>query len=406
MKIQTFLHNFTSMISPNIFIPVINYMCSGPYGVPGFKDMLLDWLAVLPILIGIWISSCQIPSSLSSSSATINPSVQTTGREMDNILRSSHESCLFPVAFREITLLSPLFLGILHETIPTLIAIINRLIDLKIGRTPVVSSVSSLVSSLMSEGRMQRFPQYDMYLPPLSESTPSHGLIFIPGYLVSHSSYAPAVHKLSNYGIVVVVLSCEPYRLPLRETGVNAKRIQHIMKRTHDKIQQIYGTNIDKWSVGGHSAGGYAAMQVLADFEMLALKDTKANTSTATASSLPKLESIILWAAGTQEKLLTDLSFVSTPFELLLLSGTEDPMMRYTPDTEKMLRSYLPTFFSSRYHDSGGKKKQLLQHILIKGGNHGGFAQYPNTPFDGLRKIPIERQHDLVAKATAQFIKK
>ena len=51
--------------------------------------------------------------------------------------------------------------------------------------------------------------------------------------------------------------------------------------------------------------------------------------------------------------------------------------------------------------------KGRLFHVVIQGGNHGGFADYPCQTFplpDGERSISLQEQHRQAVQATVEFL--
>ena len=54
-----------------------------------------------------------------------------------------------------------------------------------------------------------------------------------------------------------------------------------------------------------------------------------------------------------------------------------------------------------------GDSKGRLFHVVIKGGNHSGFADYPRQTFplpDGERDISLQEQHRQAVQATVEFL--
>jgi len=252
----------------------------------------------------------------------------------------------------------------------------------------------------MNNGRMQKYPRYDIYFPPHPSqeevNSATDVLILIPGLLVPHEAYAPTAHQISNHGITVVVISLEPFRMPISGIGPNYPYIQKMKKEVSKKILKYCGTPIRSWNLGGHSAGGYAAMRILLD--CVRKKNKKKNKEN------DYFQNLILWGAGTMSDLLVDLTLVPFSFSTLVIEASEDPLAKFTKDSRAFLRSKFP-IMSSSYNDTN-QPPNIMIHELIRGGNHGGFAHYPDSPLDGTRRIPLSDQNKLVAKFTANFLQR
>lgn len=114
------------------------------------------------------------------------------------------------------------------------------------------------VKDMLQRHKVLRTKKYDLYDaadPSTTKATTTKkkkALMFLPGGLVEHSAYAGIAIRLSrDYGILVVVLNCEPTRLaqpfPLFG-GVNASTILKLSKQ----VEQHVGYE-PEWNLGGHS---------------------------------------------------------------------------------------------------------------------------------------------------------
>lgn len=110
------------------------------------------------------------------------------------------------------------------------------------------------VKEMLQRHKVLRTKKYDLYDadPSTTKATKKKkALMFLPGGLVEHSAYAGIAIRLSkDYGILVVVLNCEPMRLaqPLPLFGVNASTILKLSKQ----VEQHVGYE-PEWNLGGHS---------------------------------------------------------------------------------------------------------------------------------------------------------
>ncbi|CAB9508506.1 ribosylation factor GTPase-activating protein [Seminavis robusta] len=228
----------------------------------------------------------------------------------------------------------------------------------------------------MQAKRVDHQPKFDIYLPPTpdddSDGNPQKvpGFIFLPGALVQHTAYAPLAAKLADSGIMVAVVSLEPLRFGTRNHGARPQDILPIFY--HVAAAHGDAFSVTEWAIGGHSAGGSAAFNLVKDL------------------NLPKL---ILLAAGTPTEKNGTLR--DTNVKVLSISASNDNLMNQflTPAKERQF-----------------KTKMVPDNTLykvIQGGNHAGFGHYgpPTFPIkDGLRLIPLEQQQDQTVEWMASFL--
>ena len=79
------------------------------------------------------------------------------------------------------------------------------------NRQSAFKSAQNLLLERIKVGRANRKKDaYDLFLPPPPSITETKktkvGIIFFPGALINHTSYAPIASQLSDWGIVVVVI--------------------------------------------------------------------------------------------------------------------------------------------------------------------------------------------------------
>jgi hypothetical protein len=213
--------------------------------------------------------------------------------------------------------------------------------------------------------RAHRTRRYDLYLPAEHRYS-GKALLFLPGKMVPHSAYSEVAAQLSDLGIVVVVLSAEPLRIAALISPEDVMRIIHKVNRS------LPNNPPTKWSVGGHSSGAYSAMRLMPRL----------------IASLESTPDLVMWAAGPLEGWRINIH--EEPCRALVLLGTCDVMCQFTRQGRKNFQKDLPRRTTQK---------------MIRGGNHCGFASYPGTPtFDGIAKISRQRQHKVVASATATFL--
>jgi hypothetical protein len=206
-------------------------------------------------------------------------------------------------------------------------------------------------ASRWKSGRMERHPKLDLYLPPTMNGVVP-ALLFLPGALISHTAYSVISSKLSDAGILVIVVNLEPTRLaaPL---FFSKRHFETIM----DEVKARFQSHTLEWVIGGHSMGASFA-----------------------ASQCRNLciSKCVLWGSNTGLGL-------EQSVEILSCNGTNDEII-------------------------GGTTKTIPAHaqrVYIQGGNHSGFAHYGPQRFpkiDGERMISLEEQQDAVVRATAMFL--
>jgi len=233
---------------------------------------------------------------------------------------------------------------------------------------------------------------YDVYLPPttLHEASSSSssssscatlkkkkiyaaGMIFLPGALVSHDAYAGILSLLANHGILVVLIKLDPLRMPVPfYNGTSSRSISQLITQ----VESIHEIRVNKWAVAGHSVGGSTVAGMMRD----------------PCPSLSGIHHVILWGVNTTQDLERD---TSSQIHALCITASEDgfrgkSMGRGSPDFDKAWENV-----------------SRLQHVEIRGGNHGGFADYPPQIFprrDGAREITLAQQHERIVQATVNFL--
>ena len=239
------------------------------------------------------------------------------------------------------------------------------------GWIPPLPYARNVLKKRLSQQRVLRRPGYDVFLPPsVEEFEPTDddddhypGLVLYPGWRVNSTAYAPIVSKLSDEGIVVVVVA-----VPLDNFG--SLRHPPVKEETARYLRIVYRLLVEledfpvrSWAVGGHADGGNLAAKI------------------ALATS-PGTTKLVLWGCGAQHKELSRTSAL----EVLVLNGSEDPLfLRQT-----------------------GRKKHGCRTVslTILGGNHNGFGHYESRSpeQDGQRTIPLDQQQAVVVDTTSLFL--
>ena len=153
------------------------------------------------------------------------------------------------------------------------------------------------------------------------------------------------------------------------------------------------GNIIVEWALGGHSMGGYNALQLAEE-----LIKTDPPSVLLHDGSISRVGSqIVAWAAGTLVEGVPNLLEIGSPspLRIFILLASNDKFAKFSSQQQKhQLLSKLP-------------KTSRLE--TIQGANHSGFASYDaaskkGSAFDGPRDIPLEDQHKEASSRTARFL--
>lgn len=338
-------------------------------------------------------------SALSSSPRSRTPYVPkypflTLGFDLNYLMRCIALSIASPIA---IDLL-------LHNFAPILIQAFSRLRVVLLSHKGPDASTKVALSKRVQTGRAICRRAYDLYFPPKSVCGPKidciTSLLFFPGFGVHHSAYADVCAQISDYGIPVVVVSLEPLRLAHKNLGGGIEDVRRLIQLAGDDLVQYYkqlqdDRNISfEWALGGHSMGGYNALQ-LAEVLQANSGDTIRSVMLKDGSISRIGSDIVAWASGTTALSFPDLS--SSSFRVFILLATNDAIARISSRQQKQqIVSKLP------------KRTKLVK---IKGGNHSGFASYDDassksgtTLVNGPRHITLESQQKEASSLTASFL--
>jgi dienelactone hydrolase len=178
---------------------------------------------------------------------------------------------------------------------------------------------------------------------------PTSGVIFYPGGLVDPAAYAPLMRRLSDRGVLAVIV---PMPLELAVFGIG---------RADDVIAAYPG--IDSWVISGHSLGGAMAAEYVK-------QKPDAVAGVALLASYPADS--------------TDLS--ASPVKALVVYGTQDGV---SGDVFKQSLRRLP---------------QGAVLVTIDGGNHAQFGDYGPQKGDGTATISRGEQQRRTADAILELV--
>ena len=252
------------------------------------------------------------------------------------------------------------------------------------NRKPALESAQDLLLERIKSGRASRKAAYDVFLPP-STIAPVAGMIFFPGALVSHTAYASIAAALSDGGILVVVISLEPVRF-VADAHVNRQMALGAMK---DVLANHDGLVVDEWVLAGHSAGAMTALNLGVENEENVIH--------------PSISKIVVCGIGRNETGEGSLRTSSRPFQVLVVNGTEDVLLKMVTkkEHEDFVNHLLPRAESDDETNNLGRTK----FVAIEGGSHAQFADY-HSPMDGSPSISREDQQRIFIEAAADFLSK
>lgn len=183
-----------------------------------------------------------------------------------------------------------------------------------------------------------------------AEGEPTTGLIFYPGGRVDPRGYAPLLREIAAGGYLVVAPS-----MPLNMAIFNPGAAKAIISRFSE---------IERWSIAGHSVGGVSA----AIF----------------ASRNPEhISGLAFWAAYPAGS--SDLSEAGIP--VYSIYGTLDPQA--DPASVQARANLLPSD---------------AVYVSIEGGDHHQFGSYLIEPGEHLATISKAAQHEQIIQATLKML--
>lgn len=258
------------------------------------------------------------------------------------------------------------------QVLPQIEIITNRLSLWQALRQEPEPDAIEAIESAKSHGLISRKKSCDIFFPKVNQDSDRRvkAMLIIPGFCVSHESYAAIASKLAKeHGIIVAIQNLEPFRVA-DKYFLELKQIKNVMKTVQNEWRRRNVTStIDEWCFSGHSLGGYSVMRLapqLASF----LKKNASN----------KLK-IMVWGAGDKKEFLTDIkNFDNIKVNILL---AKDDTYCNLEDARKCLLSKLP------------------EHKFdIIDGNHENFASYSPS----ISKVSRSEQHEQIVTKTCGFV--
>jgi len=221
-----------------------------------------------------------------------------------------------------------------------------------------LAALESDVDVTVSEVTVNEWPADSNFYYSFEPTMPDTniGFIIYPGAYVDPRSYAPFAHEIAREGFLTVIVKM----INDVAFGESAQRAT--------KIISDYPA-IEKWALGGHSMGGFAACAY-----------TKENPD--------NIDGVVLWAAYPTEVARLDDQII----KVMSIYGSNDGLA--TPEEIDDSREDLPPY---------------TQWVEVEGGNHTQFGWYDTDPDliqpgDNPANITRTEQQDIIVQATVGFL--
>jgi hypothetical protein len=286
--------------------------------------------------------------------------------------------------------------------------------------SPLPSAIRTLRDSI-DDKRAYRKRRFDVYLPPLtsfeevSSTTPTttphhaeqqqkrqkqHAILFFPGANVPHIAYSEIAARLSDHGLLVVVLSMEPFRLASTHLGADQNSVKRIVQKLE---RSSFGSQVDlEWTLIGHSMGAFAVCQLFRDFweqeQQFKTTSPHNNNFNQNTQSL-SISRLVLLGVGAFVAVATDLSCIDSSSgdndrRILIVQGSNNQVVAMLSANQNEFDALFP--------------QSCTQRETIAGGTHGGFASYGDkTGMSGSKNndaLSREEQQEQACALTARFL--
>lgn len=373
-------------------------------------------------------------------------------------------------------LISPWTMGSISRTIPTLQLSFNTAWGWKSNRCPALPDAIESLEERIVAGTAYRTRRYDIYLGNAgtnsvsdeqnentsTENSINKAMIFIPGALVEHTSYAKVAGLLADEGFTVIVINCEPSRVAYKYMS-NAD-VRPLTKIKHHVLQKKYLyhnsmkkyrspltsllkkqkeekeensnddddnntndpttsrrnnfndniLNIDEWIIVGHSQGARQAMEIANELQRQQQrrrqqkkkgrwqKNKQINGKGKENDDGWKFSKIILLAPGNME-----FDPPSHDTDILVLQGENDPILGLYGDRQAIVNSLKKKL--KHGEEGGGTSSIKSKEVIIAGANHQQFGSYQvNQSFrynsKDVATISRQEQHEMIRDLIVTFL--
>ena len=258
-----------------------------------------------------------------------------------------------------------------------------------------------------------------------------HALLFLPGALVPPRAYAEVAAALSDRGILVVVVSMEPFGMARPFLGADPIRMQRILQRVEqtvlssssstttqqqqetvlnsstttttndDTVQQHSSVPIFHWSIGGHSLGAFAAMR------LFWLNHCRRQQQ----DNFVVFHKLIMWGAANLPHTRTDLSRLASRFLPVVSPILQTLVVQAANDAFCAMTDHDATIFRRDFDTD------RTCFVTLPRGSHDQFGSYCTSSAttttddedDAAARVQRRRQrrefHKQLVQTTVDFIK-
>lgn len=209
--------------------------------------------------------------------------------------------------------------------------------------------------------------------PPPSPPKQQKAVVFFPGFGVPLVAYSKIAARLSDLGILVVLVSMEPMRMATTNLGADVSRMIQIMNQVE---RRLHSESTLEWSLMGHSMGALCAMNMYPKL----LRTHK------------QIQKLVLWGIAAFHTQTTSLANF-TNLDILKVQATNDAVIKFRERYQDIFDTYFPT--------------KSTQTIWIQNGTHDGFANYCPKDYvseevEGRHRRELQQKK--ACKLTADFL--
>ena len=247
-------------------------------------------------------------------------------------------------------------------------------------------SCTNFFLSRQNEGRIKRNPLYDIYFPTnvtIGSIIPK-AMIFYPESLVDITSYAKIMSKLSDAGILVIVVNFNPtWMVSPFHHRIFGTLLNDCFQIVY-QIEKLMGMTVKEWVLGGHGDG----VNVVLDLRSKIYKE-----KTKTMTNKGKEMRCVLWGMNAGPTTNPTTCIAKTEKDILCITASND----YIAGPLRLEQNISKTLL----HGTN------VQYFNIDGGNHSAFGHYGPQTFprrDGECTKSIDLQQKDCVMRTLDFI--
>lgn len=277
-------------------------------------------------------------------------------------------------------------------------------------------SSSNFFVQRMNDGRIKRTSShptstgtrnsYDIYFPKNASigGIIDKGIIFYPESLIDITSYSIIMSKLSDAGVLVIVMNMDP-TLVVTPIGINVSGgggvVNHCFQVIY-QIEKLMGMIVKEWVLSGHGDGADLVLKLRHDISQRKGKTTSRPTD---------IMKCVLWGLSSTSSLsyFRRAGPLSESIDKTLFITASNDLIAGSLRYSKTLLKLIGIGRVGGDDDDDGNVDKLKDILCydIEGGNHSGFGHYGPQTFprkDGNCVISIDRQQKQCLMRTLDFI--